>query len=182
MFSNMFSGILTGCFANFTLFMLLNFLFCFRVFFYDCQNQFRPYGSRQCCYLMASIKYYKLISTIYAQQKSCNNNDNNSNGIDAFNLIDNFVFLVKLILFVCICLSLSRFISGFIPKKMMRLYCMNLSKSGWFLCKQSMPRGSSVHGSWQRFFMWMPRRKERSWLQPNPTNGMCDFFLLSFLN
>lgn len=58
------------------------------------------------------MKCYKLKSTIYKHPtKNCNKNNNNndkhssSGSIDAFNLIDNFVFLVKLILSVFVCLS-----------------------------------------------------------------------------
>lgn len=192
MFSNMFSGILTGCFANFALFVLLDFVLAFSSTFYrNFQNQFRADGSRQCCYLMAPIKCYKLKSTILnREQKSGNNNSHSDsiNGTDAFNLIDNFVFLVKFIfsilsVFVC----LSRFGSGCnfnrtIDKQMCVCAAPALdqtTESGWFLCKQSMPRGPPMHGSWQWFFMWMPRRKKRSWLQPNLTNGMW-FYSISF--
>lgn len=180
------------CFQAFWLVALLTLLYlCYWIFlsfsctfFLDCQNQFRPNGSRQCCYLMASMKYYKLKSTIYKHStKNCNNN-NSISGIDAFNLIDNFVFLVKLILCsVCICLSVS-FQFHQKPKTTCDAPALyETTESGWFLCKQPMPRGSPVHGSWQWFFVWMSRRQKRSWLQPSPTNGMwCFFTIFFFLN
>lgn len=40
---------------------------------------------------------------------------------------------------------------------------------------------SSVQWSWQRLFMWMPRRKKRSWLQPNSTNGMFHGFSVNYI-
>lgn len=91
--------------------------------------------------------------------------------MDAFNLIDISLFLVIF--------YFPNRIRG--ARAQMHRNKWHEMQTGWFLCKQSMSWGSSVQWSWQRLFMRMPRRKERSWLQPNSTNGMFHGFSVNYI-